>query len=234
MGSLGSESKPKLRRWSNQYIALANTLPEYLLNLAQSEVSITERELLVKKLAGFKNIVLEIGSGSGGHLIGQAELDPTSLYVGIELRFKRAFRTAEKAKSLGLKNIFLVRADFLSIHEIFEQGALSGVYVNFPDPWAKKRWLKHRLLNQPFFNWLAKVLMPGGFFIYKSDHLSYFEHTCAEVSNQLELEINLIERDLYRNLREDLNQFVRVKSEFEQLFISKAQPIGLLHVIRRA
>ncbi len=211
--------------WKNQYVELASTMPDKLLSLARNGITDEERQILSSKLSAFGRRIIEIGSGSGGPLIERALQDPDTLYVGIELRYKRAFRTAEKAKQFGVKNIFVIRADISQIIPVLAQLPLTGIYVNFPDPWAKRRWRKHRLLNEEFLKKLGELLSPGGFFSYKTDHAEYFEET-IQMLNQIKiLRISAISRDLYGS-QELLEN--NIKSEFELLFISQNLPVHYL------
>ena len=214
-----------LSSWKNQYVELASTIPDRLLSLSRNGITYDERTILAKKLGTFDRRIIEIGSGSGGHIIERAQQDPSTLYVGIELRYKRAFRTAEKAKHNGVENIFVIRADISQIVPVLEQFPLNGIYVNFPDPWAKRRWHKHRLLSEEFLKKMCELLHPGGFFSYKTDHVEYFEET-VQLLNQLHnLQVLAASRDLYSSDQLPENN---VKSEFELLFISQKLPVHYL------
>jgi tRNA (guanine-N7-)-methyltransferase len=211
--------------WKNQYIELASTLPDALLCLSRKDTTPLEDSIICSKLSKFERRIIEIGSGSGGHLIERATRDPSALHIGIELRYKRAFRTAEKATQAGLGNVFVIRADVSQTLTPLEKFAIDGIYVNFPDPWARKRWHKHRILNEGFFVRISQMLRPDGFFSYKTDHREYFEET-VELINQLNIfPILALSRNLC--LSPELVPD-NVQSEFELLFKSQNVPVHYL------
>ena len=81
--------------WENPYIAKLSEL-ETIVAAQSNSISSEDCERLRSLVAPYTKVYLEFGSGSGAHLIERAASDPDSAYVGFELRFKRAFRTAEK------------------------------------------------------------------------------------------------------------------------------------------
>jgi tRNA (guanine-N7-)-methyltransferase len=214
-------SSIKKWRWKNQYIDLLQTKTEYIACI-EKEVSSNVIEKISEIKKNYKNIYCEIGTGSGEHILTRAQSNPSDFWIGFELRYKRIFRTAEKAEQLSLKNIFLLQCDAKKIADIFSPNSLDGVYINFPDPWAKKRrWIKHRLLNQEYLNSINTLLIKDGFFAYKTDQIEYFTETCKILENSPNFLVKQKSIDLYKS--EYINQ--NIATEFERLFISKGYPI---------
>lgn len=211
-------------RWKNQYIDLIGSKPEWIIETTKGLPSPEGRALLQRRAAGYEQIVCEVGSGSGGHLIEQARLNPGTLHLGLELRFKRTFRTAEKAEQAGLSNLLLLRMNGAVLDQVFEPGSIDGVFVNFPDPWDKRRWHRNRLLNPEFLVMLATLLRPGGFFSYKTDHAAYFEETRALLTAVPRFRIEHITTDLHASELAAGN----IMSEFELLFRSQSHPVCAL------
>jgi tRNA (guanine-N7-)-methyltransferase len=114
-------------------------------------------------------IHLEVGSGSGFYLSGMAAQHPEADWIGIELRYKRVVTAARKLRSMGLTNAVCARYDAMLIDELFEPGSLAGVHVNHPDPWAKDRHAKHRLIGRPFLEVVHRALAAGGELRLKTD-----------------------------------------------------------------
>ena len=92
-------------------------------------------------------VVVDIGCGSGNFLRDYAMLRPQFNFVGIELRFKRLVKGAEKFKKHNLQNIRLIQTRAEDINKWFIPGTVREINVNFPDPWPKNRQQKHRLLK---------------------------------------------------------------------------------------
>ena len=215
--------------WENQYIGLVATKPEMIFSLDNREISADDIAAITCALAPFPKVFVEIGSGSGQHLITRAKRDAANAYVGVELRFKRTFRTAEKAEREGVKNLFLLRTSAQTLPTIFAPATIDGFFILFPDPWAKRRWKKHRLLNPGFLKELHTILKPNGFVSYKTDHQDYFEETAALLSTERNFEVTRCIRDLHRSPAASEN----IQSEFESLFLSKGERVNLLEFVKR-
>lgn len=213
----------KAWRWKNPYIELASSKPKFLID-ADHETFPEALGGLRQRISGISKAFLELGAGSGGHLLEQAGRDPASLFVGIELRFKRAFRSAEKAEINGLDNVVFIRGSALPILEGLADASLSGIYVNFPDPWDKRRWRKNRMLDEKTLVTFARLLKPEGFFSFKTDHHSYFLEVQSQLTNQSQLQVTCQIEDLHASAPFPSN----VESEFEKLFKSKGFPVFYL------
>lgn len=174
-----------------------------------------------RHLEQFPRVVFELGSGSGRHLITLAERHPEDLHVGMELRYKRAYRTIEKACDRGLTNLVVLRADARYLSLLCEESSIDAIYINFPDPWDKRRWLKNRLIQPEFVDAMGRLLKVGGVLSYKTDHPDYFS-SAIEVIRRCTL---FVESRLTTNLAESAWGAESIPTEFECLFRSKGIPI---------
>lgn len=214
----------EFKKWKNKYIELVSSKPGKLLPCVDEEFSAQEEELLRDKLNLYSQIYCDLGSGSGGHALEQARRNPESLLIGVELRYKRAFRTIEKADLLGLQNVLVIRTDARIALPKFPDARISGFFINFPDPWEKRRWHKNRLINNEFVALLISKLKPGGFISHKSDHIEYFNSNLGIFRNFNELQIENISYDWHRQGPEEM----QILSEFEKLFRSQGHPVNFL------
>lgn len=210
---------------------------------------------LTKDLEDFKmmilneprNIYVEFGSGSGGHLIEFAKRNTGSLCLGFEIRFKRAVRTIEKAQEQGINNIIIFRGKGELVPDIFKANRISGIFINFPDPWEKKRWLKHRILTSNIISKFSPLLENEGFLSIKTDHKEYFQTFIEDIKNSKILsDMNLQIREEFsnlprvstikdHNLRDSLiSNFADIESEFEKLFRSQNKDIGYCRLCKIA
>lgn len=180
------------------------------------------------KLTEHNRCVCEWGSGSGNHIIAQAQRAPELLFFGFELRYKRAVRTIEKAERAGVRNVFVLRTDARTIDRLFPAMSLEALYVNFPDPWEKRRGHKHRLLGVSLISLAVALLKPGGALYVKTDHGAYFADFC----HQLDADGRLSIVEKTENLAASPWQERNIESEFESLFRSQAQPICYLKALR--
>ena len=203
---------------------LARSRPETLLCCDKNFLSAEEKEHLLGVLESRRAIVCDLGCGSGSHVLELARREPLSFHIGIELRYKRAFRCAEKAEKAGLRNAFFVRCDIRSFLESLPPGSISGFYLNFPDPWEKRRWEKHRFINREFVERLGLLLERDGFVSCKTDHSDYFgeikEILCACGGFKIEKIVTS------RNLSAEMP--CNIPTEFELFFQHKGLSMSYL------
>lgn len=206
------------KQWVNPYIhRIAEGMRGVLNADAFGALSEGDAEALRAAKDRFSSIVCEIGSGSGRHLIARALQDPNTLHVGIEARFKRAYRTAEKAAQHGLKNLLVIRGRAEHLRQYFKEQELRGIYCLFPDPWEKRRWQRHRLLSQHNMIEFSRCIQPAGFFFYRTDHCEYFEAT-VEMVHQTGLPFVRVNDEL-------ASTDTATASEFELLFRSQNKDV---------
>jgi tRNA (guanine-N7-)-methyltransferase len=119
---------------------------------------------------------VDLGSGDGGFLRAMAEHFPEREFLGVERLLGRVRKTCRKASKLGLTNLRMLRLESTyTLGYLLPAAGISRVHLLFPDPWPKKKHHKRRLVNQEFCEGLQRVLEHGGEFLFKTDHLEYFE-----------------------------------------------------------
>lgn len=214
--------------WENPYIAKLKQLPAIIIAGDSNSLSPEHSTAICAYTEPYENVFLEFGSGSGRHLIEHAKSNCGAAFVGFELRYKRAFRTAEKAQAQSLSNLFVVRTSALLAPDIFPPASIAGIYVNFPDPWEKKKWQKHRLLNSNFLPKIHALLKNEGFLSYKTDHEEYFQATKRLIEQSGLFTIIECSSDLHNSDFAAEN----ILTEFENLFISKGLPAFYLKARR--
>lgn len=223
------------KRWINPYAAKLGCFPQYILTPSvfskqnthpakklNAEAISGLQALILTKIWNFKAINLELGAGSGGHLISRAMSRRNEFFIGVELRYKRLVRCAEKAAHENLQNILFIQCLAEQALDLFPDGSLNSVFVLFPDPWGKRRWKKNRLINQTLLECLAVKLSLGGRFILKTDHQAYFEDVVNAINTT-----NALRSSQFVNYNDwsALGNDREFASEFEKLFLSKKQMI---------
>ena len=134
---------------------------------------------------GDRPLYLEIGCGKGDFLLRQALAHPEAAFVGIEGQASVVLRALEKAAAGEASlcgNLRFACAFVNGLEELFEPGSLSGIYLNFSDPWPKGRHVRRRLTYRGRLKDYAKALKPGGFIAVKTDNDPLFEFTLEEIA----------------------------------------------------
>lgn len=138
-----------------------------------------EDSSLSAKTSSFSKIVLEIGSSSGKLLHYCAAAEPNTAFIGLELKYKMAYIAAERAEKLKLQNLFWIRGEAERLEKFQSPASVDELWIFFPDPWAKKKQWKHRLVQPPFLHSAARILKPGAKVYIKTDHPGYFQWILA-------------------------------------------------------
>src|SRR5574344_135480 len=112
------------------------------------------------------DIYLEIGMGKGDFIIDMAIKHPEYNFVGIE-KYTSVMARAIKKIPKDLRNVRLINVDALDIGDIFNK-EIMGIYLNFSDPWPKKRQSRRRLTSEVFLKLYDEVFKYDGLIIPKT------------------------------------------------------------------
>lgn len=110
---------------------------------------------------GTSEFWLEIGFGSGEHMIGQAKANPQLGYLGCEVFREGVGRALSKIEQDALTNIRLWDDDARDLLERLPDACLDRAFILFPDPWPKPRHHKRRIVSMETLDLLARVMKPG-------------------------------------------------------------------------
>jgi tRNA (guanine-N7-)-methyltransferase len=122
---------------------------------------------------------LEIGFGSGEHLLWQAEHARKIGFIGCEPFINGMASLLGEVEERGLKTIRVHDGDAREVLSWLPDSSIGRLFILFPDPWPKKRQLKRRLLSLETVKQLARVLRPGGEFRFASDSADYAARALA-------------------------------------------------------
>lgn len=127
---------------------------------------------------------VEYCSGNGSWIVEKARRHTEYNWLAVEKQFFRARQIWARAKSAGIKNIAVALAEGYELSQRYIPSAtIEEVYVNFPDPWPKRRHCKHRIINVDFVNELARIVKPHGFITLVTDDDDYSVIMQQEVGN---------------------------------------------------
>ncbi|MDX5474205.1 MAG: tRNA (guanosine(46)-N7)-methyltransferase TrmB [Bacillaceae bacterium] len=164
-------------------------------------------------------IHIEVGTGKGNFVTGMAAANPDINYIGIELFESVIVVALQKAIESNLPNVKLLNVDAVKLPEIFAPGEVGQVYLNFSDPWPKKRHEKRRLTYKTFLDLYKEVLKDKGEIHFKTDNRGLFEYSLISF-NEYGLQLKYVSLDLHNSDYEG-----NVMTEYEQKFSELGQPI---------
>ena len=177
-------------------------------------------------MPGAKALWVEVGCGKGKFTAETAQANPDVLLIAIE-RCREAMVVAmEKAQAMGLSNVFFIDMDVALMEDCFAAGEIDRLFINFPDPWPRKKNAKRRLTFRSFLDKYCRVVRPGGEIHYKTDNAPLFTWSVEEFQ-MCGLEV----KNLTRNLHE--NGIVGIMTGYEEKFHALGTPINRCEVVCR-
>lgn len=186
-----------------------------------------------KQVFGNKNPVhIEIGMGKGRFILNMAKKYPNINFIGIERYSSVLLRAIEKYDTQefhDLKNIRFVCMDARNIGDVFTEGEVKKIYLNFSDPWPKARHAKRRLTSVEFLKQYESVLAPDGVVEFKTDNTGLFNFSLEQV-REAGWVLRAFTYDLHRHV--EMNKG-NIMTEYEEKFSSRGNPINKLIAARR-
>lgn len=173
-------------------------------------------------------IEIEVGMGKGRFIMELAGLHPDVNYIGIERYPSVLLRGLQKRAQLELANIVFLCVDALLLSEIFEQGEVNRIYLNFSDPWPKDRHARRRLTSEDFMAVYNQILAKDGSVEFKTDNRGLFDYSLESVP-AAGWSVKEKTFDLHHSPMAEGN----VMTEYEEKFSSKGNPIFKLAAERK-
>lgn len=127
---------------------------------------------------------VEVGCGKDDSLIERAKMEPQSNFIGIESDTGVARRLESKIRRSGVSNLRVIAFDGPhAVQHLFSPGSVHAFYIQFPDPWPKKRHAKRRIFRNEFMNVLHEKLITGGILFIATDVKETAELALSVVQN---------------------------------------------------
>lgn len=164
-------------------------------------------------------LAIEVGCGKGRFTAGMAQKNPDTHFVAIEKNESAAGLAAKHLDETGLSNVSLIHGDASELDQWFKPHSISTIYLNFSDPWPKKRNAKRRLSSHTFLKQYQQLLSETGSVVMKSDNadlMAYSLLAFQEAGFWLES----------ADLNYDSSQHPQdVQTEYEEKFVEQGKPI---------
>lgn len=164
-------------------------------------------------------IHIEVGSGMGKFITTLAQQNPHINYVAIERDKNVMIRVLDKVREHNLTNIKLLCNDAVILTDYFRQGEVDRIYLNFSDPWPKKRHAKRRLTYRSFLALYQQILREDGELHFKTDNRGLFVYSLESMS-QFGMYFTKINLNLHQEDEGD-----NIPTEYEHKFAEKGSRI---------
>ncbi len=171
---------------------------------------------------------IEIGMGKGKFIHELAEQHPDINYIGIEMYSSVLYRAIEKRREIELTNLYFIRMDAKHLTEVFADGEIDRIYLNFSDPWPKERHAKRRLTSPGFLGLYDRTLAKDGMICFKTDNRGLFDYSVETIGETSPWKLKDVTYDLHNSPYASGN----VMTEYEEKFSSKGMPIHRLVAFR--
>lgn len=190
----------------------------------KSEIVIKNPELYKgnwKSVFGNNNkIYLEIGMGKGSFLIEHALKNKSVNFIGFEKYPSVLLNAIDRIEKEKIDNVKIICADAGNIDKIFYK-EISKLYLNFSDPWPKKRHEKRRLTSDVFLKKYNSIFKGFKVIEQKTDNDMLFDYS-----------LESYKRNHYFVLKKNRNYFDSIRTEYENKFISKGKNINYVKVVK--
>ncbi len=172
------------------------------------------------------DIEIEIGMGKGDFLINKAIKNPHINFIGIEKYASVLVKTVKKLENIKLNNLKIMNFDANMIDEVFDKEVVK-IYLNFSDPWPKKKHANRRLTSPIFLNKYKNIFKKDCVIEMKTDNQNLFSYSLMTPS-QNGYVFSKVKLDLYADLDDD-----NIATEYERKFNSLGLPIYQLLAIHK-
>jgi tRNA (guanine-N(7)-)-methyltransferase (EC 2.1.1.33) len=170
----------------------------------------------------------EFGGGKGKFIIEMAKRNPKVNFIMVDAVTEVVLKAVERAEQEEmLPNLKIIKIDLRFAQNYFDSEELDRIYLNFSDPWPKKRHYKRRLTYRDFMQVYKTILKKDGWIHFKTDNRSLFEFSLNEFAT-MDLVMRNIALDLHAQDGID-----NVMTEYEEKFSSMGHPIFRVEVAFR-
>ncbi|MCB9096142.1 MAG: tRNA (guanosine(46)-N7)-methyltransferase TrmB [Aliarcobacter sp.] len=177
---------------TNNLIVKEDTVHEYLKDI----------NYFVNDFKTNKEIQIEIGFGSGRHLLHQAKTNPDIQFIGLEIHYPSIEQLLKQLELQNITNVLVVNYDARLFMEFIESNKVGKIFVHFPVPWDKKP--HRRIYSDEFVNEALRVLKIGGTLELRTDSRKYFDFSTEVLTKLPKGRITI-----------DINKDLAVSSKYE-------------------
>ena len=190
-------------------------------NIKNAKEIINNSELVITNniFKDDKPLYIEIGCGKGNFIIETAKQNPNINFIGIERYESILLRAIKKVEDIP-SNLRFMCIDAKEIDKYFNHN-VDQIYLNFSDPWPKKRHEKRRLTSSVFLSIYKPIFKHFKLIEQKTDNDEFFNYSLESYKT-----------NKYHVIKKSTNYFADVRTEYENKFIAKGKNINYVKVIK--
>ncbi len=202
-------------------ISLSTTKPPLSSKYFKKIEDFASKELVFDKISSgklsFDEVSIEVGFGSGRHLLYQATKNPNILYIGLEIHTPSTQQVLKQIGLQGLTNIWIVNYDARLFLEMLPSNLCSQIFVHFPVPWDKKP--QRRVISPSFVDESLRVLAPDGRLELRTDSHNYFWYSMETIFALPNADVSIVK-----------NSRLAITSKYEERWRKQDKDIYEVHL----
>lgn len=212
-------------------LAYANAAQLHVIssNVVQKQNIHLQKVTALKKIEYFANafpqdkeVRIEVGFGSGRHLLHQAASNPDILFIGIEIHRPSIEQVLKQSVIQKLDNLLVLDYDARLFMELIPSNRVDAIYVHFPVPWDKKP--HRRVISTSFIEEARRVLKVGGTLELRTDSENYYAYSyetfislnkvTLQINKNKEIEISSKYEDRWKKMQKNIYDITMINDEF--------------------
>jgi tRNA (guanine-N7-)-methyltransferase len=213
--------------------AIAIVARELGLEIYSSNIAISHTKMAVsseyfKKIEDFEcieypkeKVSVEVGFGSGRHLLYQADKNPDTLFIGLEIHTPSAQQVLKQIELQGLDNIWVVNYDARLFLEMLPSNLCTQIFVHFPVPWDKKP--QRRVISKDFLEESMRVLAVDGRLELRTDSDNYFWYSLKTFFANPKIEVEVRKNEALEVTSKYEARWLRQEKDIYDVYVKSSQ-----------
>ena len=208
-----------------QLNVISSNVPQYQKNVHLQEVNALKNiEYFAQDFPKDREIRIEVGFGSGRHLLHQAAQNPDILFIGIEIHRPSIEQVLKQISIQNLDNLLVLDYDARLFMELVPSNIVGKIYVHFPVPWDKKP--HRRVISTAFIEESRRVLKVDGSLELRTDSENYyaysyetfiaFNKTILHINKNREIAISSKYEDRWKKMDKNIYDVTMINEELSQ------------------
>ncbi|WP_297443712.1 tRNA (guanosine(46)-N7)-methyltransferase TrmB [Sulfurimonas sp.] len=207
---------------ANLDVIASNVPPQAQKNIhLQEETALKKIEHFASDFPSDKEVRIEVGFGSGRHLLHQAASNPDVLFIGIEIHRPSIEQVLKQSVIQKLDNLLILDYDARLFMELIPSNLVGAIYVHFPVPWDKKP--HRRVISTSFIQEARRVLKVGGtlelrtdsenYYAYSYDTFIAFNKTILHINKNKEIAVSSKYEDRWKKMQKNIYDVTMINEE---------------------